>query len=367
MIATTLMIAAGRPDITESPTTDGTIALFNLNSQIDGLESEGLDEPTAEHQIALVELIALRGLVLSHITDYERAEEIAERLVCREPANGAGFVARARTRATFHRFADALSDLEVAERLSFNARKANAERAAIFQAVGRYDEALVIREEAANHWPSFETLGALAGLCAERGETGRAEDLFAESCNRYRGVSPFPLALLNFQCGLMWMNDRQLDKARTWFDAARRRVPAYAPAQGHLAEVEAELGEVDTAIASLLRLAEGSDDPDYAAQLAHILAQAGRSDESQIWSRQVAASYDDLVERHPEAFADHAAEFWLAVGNDPKKALQFARINLGVRKTPRSYDLLSRADNARKAVDAIRQEAGSLISPRPGA
>ena len=52
-------------------------------------------------------------------------------------------------------------------------------------------------------------------------------------------------------------------------------MPAYAPAQGHLAEVEAELGEIDSAIARLHSLAASSDDPDYAAQLARILGDAG--------------------------------------------------------------------------------------------
>ena len=72
-----------------------------------------------------------------------------------------------------------------------------------------------------------------------------------QSRSRYRGVSPFPLALLDFQLGLMWMNEGRLDDARRSFEAARRRVPAYAPAQGHLAEVEAELGEIDSAISRL--------------------------------------------------------------------------------------------------------------------
>jgi hypothetical protein len=50
-----------------------------------------------------------------------------------------------------------------------------------------------------------------------------------------------------------------LDDARTWLDAAQRLLPAYAQAQGHLAEVESELGETETAIARLSRLAISSD------------------------------------------------------------------------------------------------------------
>jgi hypothetical protein len=47
--------------------------------------------------------------------------------------------------------------------------------------------------------------------------------------------------------------------------------------------------------------------------------------------------------RHPEAFADHAAEFWLTAGADPSRAPGLARINLAVRATPRAHDLLRQA------------------------
>ena len=140
---------------------------------------------------------------------------------------------------------------------------------------------------------SFESLAALVGLHAERGEIDAAERRYAQSRSQYRGVSPFPLALLDFQMGRMWMDKNRLDEARRSFDAARRRVPAYAQAQGHLAEVEAQLGEIDSAVASLRSLAASSDDPDYAAQLARILGDAGRDGESRHWRRLAAERYDE--------------------------------------------------------------------------
>ena len=73
------------------------------------------------------------------------------------------------------------------------------------------------------------------------------------------------------------------------------------------------------------------DDPDYAAQLARILGNAGRDSESQHWRRLAAERYDELIAKHPEAFVDHAAEFWLAAGADPEKALRLAKMNLEVR------------------------------------
>jgi tetratricopeptide (TPR) repeat protein len=159
----------------------------------------------------------------------------------------------------------------------------------------------------------------LAGLWADRGETDTAQRFYLESLRTYRGVSPFPLALLDFQLGTMWMRHDRLDQARTCFEAAIRRVPAYAAAQGHLAEVEADLGEPEAAIARLYPLAASSDDPDYAAQLARILGEMGRNDEATGWCLLAANRYDELTAAHPEAFADHAAEFWLGAGNDPRR------------------------------------------------
>jgi tetratricopeptide (TPR) repeat protein len=346
----------GLQDITELAVTDGTIALLNLRAQIEALEPDvSLGRASVDGRVGLIDLITLRGLILGQIADYQRAHGVAERLVCDAPTDGTALVARARTRAVLHRFASALDDLDRAEGLSLDAETTNRERAAIFQALGRYDEALALREEAANRRRSFESVAALAGLYAEIGKTDAAERLSAESRKRYLGVSPFPMALLDFQIGLMWMNKGRLGDARTSFDAARGRVPAYAPAQGHLAEVEAELGEIESAVARLHSLALSSDDPDYTAQLARILGDAGRVDESRHWCRLAAARYDELVAAHPEAFADHAAEFWLAAGADPEKAVRLARMNLEVRQTPRASDLLSRAENAAKP-QLCRQE-----------
>jgi tetratricopeptide (TPR) repeat protein len=347
--------------IAERPLTNGAIALLNLDAQIDALEPQiRLGRATVEVRVGLVDLISLRGLMLGRITDYERAEEIADQLVRDAPSDARALVARARTRSGFHRFNDALTDLDHAERLSLTAppsldpETANRERAAIFQAVGRYDEALALREEAVQRRASFDNFAALVGLHAERGEIDAAERRYAESRSQYRGVSPFPLALLDFQMGRMWMDEGRLEDARRLFDTARRRVPAYAQAQGHLAEVEAELGEIDSAVASLRSLAESSDDPDYAAQLARILGDEGRDAESTHWRSLAVERYDELLAKHPEAFSDHAAEFWLAAGADTEKALKWAQTNVEVRNTPRARSLLARAIAASASFPASR-------------
>ena len=328
-------------------TTAGVLAVSNLQAQIDGLEQQAAAKQLdVSGQAELIALVTQRGHVLGHIADYEGAEELAEQLTRDARDDGEAFLARARARATFHRFTDALTDLDEAQRLRAEPTLIDAERAAVFQAIGHYDDALRIYREAAERRTDFHSIGALAVLHAERGEVDAAECLFGESRGRYRGVSPFPLALLDFQRGLMWMTQGDLPRARIWFGAAHRRLPAYAPAQGHLAEVEAALGEPEAAIGRLLPLTISSDDPDYPAQLARILREVDRQQESSEWRARAAARYDELLARHPDAFADHAAEFWLEAGGDPHRALALAGRNLEVRQTPRADALLARASLA---------------------
>ena len=300
----------------EPVTTDGTIAVLNLQAQIHGLAKRARHARLAGGPVAsahlpvvdrarVIDLITLRGHVLGCIADYELAAKLAEQLVRDAPGNGTALLARARTRATFHRFIHALDDLDAARAHGADGTTLDDERAAILQAIGCYAHALVLRHNAALRRPGFATIGGLAALQAERGETSEAERLFAEARGRYQGVSPFPVASLDLQRGLMWLRADNLPAARTWFDAARRRVPAYAPALGQLAEVDAALGD-ETAVDRLRSLAITSDDPHYAASLARILGAAGHGqEEAEQWRRRAAARYDELVARHPEAFAHH--------------------------------------------------------------
>src|SRR5215831_847928 len=241
---------APEPEVGSLALTDGSIALLNLQAQIDGLE--GCD--TFVEAATLIDLLILRGQILGRISDYERAAGLANRQVGAATTDAAAYVARARTRAVFHRFTEALDDLDDADRMSPHDAAAKRARAAILQAQGRFDEALSTYSAVIEGVGQFERAAALTGLWAERGEVDRARRFYLDGLRSYRGISPFPVALLEFQLGVMWMRDARLGEARTCFEAAIRRVPAYAPAQGHLAEVEADLGNPESALARLYPL-----------------------------------------------------------------------------------------------------------------
>lgn len=348
-------------------TTDGTIALINLQAQIDGLSWHAAQgQLSVQRGAGLVELVSLRGHVLGCVADLERADVLAERLVGDAPGDGLAFLARATTHAAFHRFRDALVDLDQAERLGIPCTDLAAERATALQALGRDAEALALRLAAVDARGDFESYGALAETLAEQGETDAAERAFAESRTRLRGASPFPLALLDFQRGRMWLEQGQLARARAWLDAACRRLPAYAPAQGHLAEVESALGDRSSAVARLRPLAASSDDPDYAAHLALVLREDGQVEEATQWLARAMTRYDDLVARHPAAFADHAAELWLTVGNDPHRALDLANQSLVCRPTPRARDLFAQAVLAVEAAESGRPSSEPVGGAQDG-
>jgi tetratricopeptide (TPR) repeat protein len=327
-------------------TTAGVIAVANLEARIDGQVSRAtMGRLTVGERAELIDLIALQGHVLGSIADAERAAAMADELVAQEPSDARSLLARARMRGVFHRFASALTDLDTAAALGGDRGEVDAERAAIYQALGRYDEALAIRRLAVETHADFSALAALAAVYGERGEMDDAERWFSAATRSYRGTSPFPLAMLEFQHGKLWMEHDDLRCARACFGAAVRRLPAYVPAQGHLAELDAALGETPAAIDRLRPLALASDDPDYATQLARILDDTGQTEEAQTWRGKAEARYDDLLARHQDAFADHAAEFWLTIGGDPERALSLARHNLSLRQTPRARAIVRRSSD----------------------
>src|SRR6185436_3634476 len=358
----------------ELPTTAGSIAMNNLSGEIETLERAlAAGRLDAIRMRGLVQALLTRGQYQGQIADYERAEELAERAVRGSPRDPGSYLARASVRATFHRFDAALADISQAQRLGAGKDRIDAARAPIAQARGRYDEALAVHKRAASATPGILTLGALASVYAEKGETEEADRLFDQAVRSYQDVSPFPVAWVWFQQAHMWMDEGKYERARELLAAAHQRLPGYAPAQGHLGEVEAMLGNRAAALGHLRPLAPHADDPYYAAQLARILAGgtspgAPERAEAAHWREVAAKRYEELLAKHPEAFADHAADFYLAAGDDPQRALALARKNLALRVTPRSVRLallaaLVAADNAAACDYADRALAFGHVAP----
>jgi tetratricopeptide (TPR) repeat protein len=331
----------------ELRTTSGAIALGNLEGEIVELERLLRNRPDHVGDLAaLADRLTTRAVCLGRIADYERAAELGERAVRAAPSDPTAYLARARTRATLHRFQEAEADSVEAERRGARGPEVDGLRADLLEETGRLDEALALRRRLAADSPDIFTVGAEAVLRGRRGETDRAAALFVDAQHRYRDVSPFPYAWLYLQEGLLWSRAGNPERARVLWLAALERLPGYAPAGGYLAALEAQQQRTERAIDLLEPLAETSDDPEFWGQLAALYRATGQVAKADALRARAAARFDELVARHPAAFSAKAARFWLADGADPHKALVLARRNLAARQTDEDRALVAEAEAA---------------------
>jgi hypothetical protein len=67
-----------------------------------------------------------------------------------------------------------------------------------------------------------------------------------------------------------------------------------------------------------------------------VLTAQERSEEAETQLGSARSGFDELLEKHLLAFADHAAEFYAGSGNDCRRALELARTNVANRPTRRA-------------------------------
>lgn len=323
--------------------TSGRIAVANLSAMIDGLERRRSYDPTFEHLVGLAKLLFVRGDVLGRIVDHDEAEIAAHHAVALSPDTASALYVRAWLAERFHRFEEADGLLERALAAGFPGQAINAAQASVLQATGRYTEALVLRERLAKDDLGIHTLGSLASLLADMDEWEAAEDCYAAALNSDTGVSPLPCGQLLFEWGVSAMRRGELPRAESIFIELDTILPEHVPGRGHRAEVALARGQVNVALALLMPLLETSDDPEYRATYAEVLTARGEHEAAMGQAARAAVDYELLLARRPEAYADHAAGFFMGIGNRPQRALNLAEANWKLRDTPRSRSLLAKA------------------------
>jgi tetratricopeptide (TPR) repeat protein len=333
--------------------TSGRIAVANLAASIEGLEHRRAEGASFEGMLALSDLLFARGDLRGRIADIDRAERVATEAVETSPNAATVHYIRARLAARFHRFEEAAALLDDALSAGHPVREIDLERAALFQATGHYLKALALRKRLAIEDAGIHTLGALASLLAEMDRWAAAEATYAAAVDADTGVSPLACGQLLFEWAVSAMRRGELDRAEALFAELDSLLPQHVPARGHRAEVALARGQVEIALALVTPLIEISDDPEYRATLAEILAKLGDEAGAARQVERAAADYDSLLARRPEAYADHAAAFFLGIGNRPLLALALATKNWALRDTPRSRRLLARAQRSTAAVRRI--------------
>lgn len=319
---------ASAANVIDAPrvTTSGVIALANLDDQIAQRHDEA----------GLGELLLLRSRFLGDYEALDRATGIAEG----HASTADELLQRARARSAEHRFGDALTDLAVAEKAGADAEEIRALRASILIATGRANEVVAELEAGVARHPGFTSRSALAGAYAAVGRLADADRLYSLVLDDLDTTSPFPYAWICFARGLMW-EERGGDAARgeELYAQALAYLPQFVAANIHLAELEIARGAIASSMSRLERVVASSGEPEALALLGKLHMRTGSPLRGRSEISRARQRYESLLARHPLAFADHAAEFYLGPGADAERAWVLAQQNLAARETDRALAL----------------------------
>ena len=339
---------AGAERAVPQPLTPGELALHNLDDHITLLERkiEAQGKAPVALRAELIDYLLSRTQFLSTFSDFQRAEELAEPAPKEFPGDPKALLLRARYRGAVHRFGEAESDLSSAEALGTNPRDTELQRASLHIAQGReLQAALAVAERRAKSLPALERLSVVALAEAALGRFDEADERYRAALATYRDVSPFPVAFVSFQRGVMWAElANQPERALPFYREAVRVLPQYVVGNVHLAELELQRGDRAAAERRLRQVSRQSEDPEPWSRLGELLLQGNASDaEGRELIARAGRRYEQLLAHQRSAFLDHAAEFWMGPGANPGHALELARDNLALRPTGRAHQLVLQA------------------------
>lgn len=353
--------------------TDGDIAVTNLESARRRSWSRFFQDPLRDGVAeAVVEHEQLTSQFVGDISALDRIEFLVAELVQADAASARTALIQAKTASMMHRFDDARLFLARAQPDGASTDDVLHLLLNIDQACGiSLHKVLNARRQLANRNNSLGDLVALGSLLADMHEWDNADKTYRHALSGYQDVSPFPLAWVYFQLGVLWgelVPEPKRARAAEWYQKAIDVLPAYAKARVHLAEIYLSDGRLNDAEA-LLRPIIAIGDPEVNWRFADVLSAQGEFGDAETQMEVARSGFEGLLERHLLAFADHGAEFYAGSGNDCQRALQLARINVANRPTRRALerarDIAISAGNtavASELLSAIRKGVGHTVN-----
>jgi tetratricopeptide (TPR) repeat protein len=324
------------------PATDGEIAAVNLASTRRRFWGRFTEDPhRAGVAEAIVEQEQLAAQFLGDISAVDRLEALATQVARLDETSVRAALIQARVASITHRFADARRHLAYAELCGAQAAAIHRLLLSVDQACGvRLDAVLAARRRMAAASSRLEDLVPLGALLADLREFDEAERIYYRALRQYQDVSPFALAWVCFQVGVLWgelVPEPDLGRAAQWYRKAIEYLPRYVKARVHLAEIYSNCGRTDNAEA-LLVPAISSGDPEVCWRLADVMVARRRFADAEAHMQTARSGFELLIQKHLLAFADHAAEFYSRSGNDCRRALDLARVNVANRPTLRAFE-----------------------------
>lgn len=329
-------------DCAITPTTDGEIALINLESARGRSWTRFFADPTRDGVAeAVVACEQLRLQFVGDVSSLDRVEALSAQLNQIDTASARVALIQAQVASMAHRFSDAGHYLAQAETGGAPTADVDRLRLSIEQACGTdVDRVLRERRELARGPGRLEDLLSLGALLADLGEFASADRTYEDALRAYQDVSPFPVAWVWFQRGVLYgelLPQPRQEEAAACYQNAIRYLPHYTKAAVHLAEVYLSAGRPDEAGALLVPVL-ACGDPEVRWRLADAMSAQGKSADAEAHMWAARSGFESLLARHLLAFADHGAEFYAGSGDDRGRALELARINVANRPTLRAFE-----------------------------
>ena len=322
--------------------TDGRIAVNNLESarrySWSRLWRDPLRPGVAE---CIVEQEKLTAQFLGDMGALDRVDSLVQCLDRVEAESPRTILIRAQAASMGHRFAEAKRYLDEIGEWGELSEPANRLSLSIDQACGTDLEAVLeARRWMAAKSNRLEDLVPLAALHADLREFDEADRIYQRALREYNDTSPFAVAWVCFQLGVLWgelIPEDQSSRAENWYQKAIEYLPCYVKARVHLSEVYLRYGRAKEA-ETLLLATIPSGDPEVHWRIADVTAKMGRFADAEVQMLSALSGFEALLEKHLLAFADHGAEFYSGSGNDASRAFELASVNLVNRPTLRAFE-----------------------------
>jgi tetratricopeptide (TPR) repeat protein len=323
--------------------TDGALALINHESILDRCwQTIDLHPDRLGIAAQLIDEEYRRSHFLGDAGALDRLLALSETLLQRGAESSEAYVLAAQIASLVHKFDQATQYLVQAKKLGASAHSLLRQQLSIDHAIGHnWKDVFDTRLRLSVQSPNLQNLVALGALYAEMGLYQEAEDSYLRAIAEDREHSPFSLAWACFQLGVLFgetLEPAQPATAQYWYEQALTYMPPYTHARVHLAELHLDAERLDTALNLLLPI-QDSEDPEVSWRLAQLYEQKGEAHAASHYLARTHHSFENVLERHELAFADHAVDFYLEEGNNPEKALQLALLNLDNRATLRAFEL----------------------------
>ncbi len=303
-------------EIVRKSATHAILAKKNLEHSLQRAQhlSQGRpNDPVAAQ--AVVDLLLMR---LQFYRNYADLDELAT--LCEPWRNDARAEAQylcADVDAARHDFLSALERVARAGKRGGNCA-ANQKRISAIGATLEVDLAKALADTVVDEAPtsSYSSAVLAAAQATAQGDTAAAVEFYNQAVANYGDVSPYPIAWAWYQSAEL-LKGQSPQLAIDYYNEALEYLPDYIAPRVELAALQIDMGDESAALKNLNFAAQRSDDPDIHALISRALSASSAkasqptSEESDRYLAKSLKGFDDLLERHPFAFADHAAEVYL--------------------------------------------------------